>query len=106
VDAFARQTHGSAFADLAPDKQDAELTALQENQATGFTGSSAFFFNRMRRLTLEGTFGDPYYGGNKDFAGWDLIRYPGARLAVSAEEQKMAPIKPAHASAWGGNHGH
>jgi hypothetical protein len=60
----------------------------------------------MRRLTLEGTFGDPYYGGNKGFAGWDLIRYPGARLVVSLEEQKMAPIKPTHVSAWGSNHGH
>jgi gluconate 2-dehydrogenase gamma chain len=102
MDAFTRHTHGSGLADLAPDKQDAVLTALPYNQATGF----AAFFNRRRRLTLEGTFGDPYYGGNKGFAGWDLIRYPGARLAVSLEQQKMAPIKPAHVSAWGRNHGH
>ncbi len=38
---------------------------------------------------MEGMFGDPYYGGNKNFAGWDLIRYPGPRLATSADDQKM-----------------
>jgi gluconate 2-dehydrogenase gamma chain len=105
VEAYARKTYGAGFADLAPDKQDAALTAIQNNQAEGFSGGGGFF-NRMRRLTLEGTFGDPYYGGNKNFAGWDLVRYPGARLAVAPEEQKMTPIKPAHVSAWGGNYGH
>ena len=39
--------------------------------------------------TLEGTFGDPHYGGNQDFIGWDLIGYPGLRLAVTAEQQRM-----------------
>lgn len=60
------------------------------------------FFNRARRLTLEGIFGDPYYGGNKGFAGWDLIRYPGPRPAVDAEMQRMdkAPA-PYRRSAWG-----
>ena len=32
--------------------------------------------------TIQGTFGDPYYGGNANFVGWDLIGYPGVRLAV------------------------
>ena len=105
VDAFARKAHGAAFPDLAPDKQDAVLTALQNDEADGFSGSAGFF-TRMRRLTLEGTFGDPYYGGNKGFAGWDLIRYPGVRLAVAPEDQRMAPVKPSHTSAWGAKYGH
>jgi hypothetical protein len=52
-------------------------------------------------------FSDPYYGGNKNFAGWDLIRYPGIRLAVGPEDQKMKTL-PAlnHKSAYGGEHGH
>lgn len=105
VDTFAQRAHGAAFPELAPDKQDAVLTALQNNEAAGFSGSAGFV-TRMRRLTLEGTFGDPYYGGNKGFAGWDLIRYPGVRLAVAPEDQKMTPIKPAHTSAWGAKYGH
>jgi hypothetical protein len=44
-------------------------------------------------------FGDPFYGGNRGYAGWDLIRYRGPRLAVSPEEQKIAvEIKPVRAS--------
>jgi gluconate 2-dehydrogenase gamma chain len=105
VEAYARKAYNASFPDLAPDKQDAALIAIQNNQAEGFAASGGFF-NRMLRLTLEGTFGDPYYGGNQGFAGWDLIRYPGARLAVSPEEQKMTRIQPAHVSAWGNNYGH
>ena len=55
-------------------------------------------------------FGDPYYGGNKNFAGWDLIRYPGPRLATSPDDQKMGvEIKPYHirrTAHAGENHGH
>ena len=69
-------------------------------------------FNRVRRLTLEGMFGDPVYGGNKNFAGWDLIRYPGAKLAVGPEDQSMkTPPKPYRRELYGTggtgeNHGH
>jgi Gluconate 2-dehydrogenase subunit 3 len=107
VDAFARSAHGSAFVELAADKKDAVITAIEEGKATGFTPNSTAFFNRVRRLTLEGMFSDPFYGGNKNFAGWDLIRYPGPRLAVGPEDQKMSALpKPLHQSAYGSGHGH
>ncbi|PWU07122.1 MAG: hypothetical protein C5B51_10840 [Terriglobia bacterium] len=108
VDAFARTQHGMPFPQLTPDQKDAVLTEIDEGRATGFTNPRAFFA-RVRRLTLEGMFSDPYYGGNKNFAGWDLIRYPGPRLAVAPEEQKMSALpKPLHQSAYGSkfNHGH
>ena len=38
--------------------------------------------------TWQVMFGDPKYGGNVDFAGWNLIRYPGVRMRVTAEEQR------------------
>jgi gluconate 2-dehydrogenase gamma chain len=86
---------GEGFADLSPEKRDAVLTSIQ-NQP---------FFNRVRRLTLEGMFGDPHYGGNVNFVGWDLIKYPGPRPAVAPEDQKMGvEIKPYHRSAWGTEH--
>jgi len=106
VDAFARQSQGATFPELSAEKRDAVLTALEAGEAPGFPNARAFF-GRVRRLTLEGMFGDPYYGGNKNFAGWDLIRYPGPRLAVGPEDQKMsAPPKPLHQSAYGSNRGH
>ncbi len=105
---FARRTHNTAFVDLSGEQQDAVLTAMEAGTAEGFANARAFF-NRARRLTMEGMFGDPYYGGNKNFAGWDLIRYPGPRMATSADDQKMGvQIKPYHHSAYGagGEHGH
>jgi hypothetical protein len=108
VDAYARAKHDARFADLTAEKKDAVLTAMENGDASGFTPNSRVFFNRVRRLTLEGMFSDPYYGGNKNFAGWDLIRYPGPRLAVGPEDQKMTTLpKPLHQSAYGGaGHGH
>ena len=106
TDAFARRREDRAFAELSPEKQDAVLTAMDNGTAEGFADARAFF-GRVRRLALEGMFGDPSYGGNRNFAGWDLIRYPGPRLAVSPEEQKMGvTIKPLRSSAYGNGHGH
>jgi gluconate 2-dehydrogenase gamma chain len=108
VDAFAKTSQGGPFAELSPEKRDAVLTAIDTNQAPNLRA----FFNRARRLTLEGMFCDPYWGGNRNFAGWDLIKYPGVRLAVTADDQKMSkPATPVHKSAYTPNggeqsHGH
>jgi gluconate 2-dehydrogenase gamma chain len=106
VDAFARRAHDAPFADLTPDKQDAVLTAMDTGNAAGFANARGVFA-RFRRLTLEGMFSDPYYGGNTSFRGWDLIRYPGPRVAVSPEDQQIkVAIKPYRRSALGANNGH
>ena len=54
--------------------------ALEDGKAGGFTWPTAqAFFNTMRTHTMEGMFADPVYGGNKDFAGWRLVGFPGAQ---------------------------
>jgi hypothetical protein len=92
---------GAPLADLPAEKRDSVLRAIDENTAQGLPQGRQFL-DRTRRLILEGMFGDPYYGGNGAFAGWDLIRYPGPRPAVDREMQRMdvAPA-PYHHSAWG-----
>jgi gluconate 2-dehydrogenase gamma chain len=101
VETLAKSTRNAGFATLAADTRDEILTSIENGGAAGFPNAQAFF-NRVRRLTLEGMFSDPYYGGNKNFAGWDLIRYPGPRLAVAPEDQKMSsPPKPYRRSAYG-----
>jgi gluconate 2-dehydrogenase gamma chain len=101
VDAYARRVHGAPLAELSAEKRDQVLTEIDNNTAQGLPQGRQFF-NRARRLTLEGMFGDPYYGGNRNFAGWDLIRYPGPRPAVDAGMQRMdkAPT-PYRRSAYG-----
>ena len=38
-----------------------------------------FFTSFLLKNTLEGYFGDPMYGGNKDMAAWKMIGHPGVR---------------------------
>ena len=100
VDTFARETKGAVFAALPPEAQDAVLAAVERGQIPSFAGAAAFFA-AVRGHTLQGTFSDPYYGGNANFVGWDMIGYPGVRMGVGAELQKMN-MRPAgnHVSAY------
>ena len=58
LDLYALQTQKTAFASLTPVRRDQVLTEIDNNQAPALRG----FFNRVRRLTLEGMFSDPSYG--------------------------------------------
>jgi gluconate 2-dehydrogenase gamma chain len=101
ADAYARMSKGSPFAKLAAADQDAVLRDMEANVASGFVPDASTFFNLVRAHTIQGTFCDPYYGGNADFVGWDLIGYPGVRLAVTANEQRLDPrLTPTHRSAY------
>ena len=94
IDAYAQSAKGSVFAKLSTSDQDLILTEIQSDRATGFAaGGSGQFFNLVRTHTIQGTFSDPFYGGNENFIGWDLIGYPGARVVVSPNLQRM-DIKP------------
>ncbi len=94
VDAHVRRSYGKALNELGPDEQDGVLRDLEENRATGFTPNAAAFFDLVLGHTLEGTFSDPHYGGNRDFIGWDLVGYPGLKLAVAAEDQRFDSHSP------------
>ena len=80
LDAYCHEAHQAPFARLDAGKQDAVITALEQGKATGFSYPTAqAFFNTLRTHTMEGMFADPVYGGNKDFAGWRLVGFPGAQ---------------------------
>jgi gluconate 2-dehydrogenase gamma chain len=102
LDRYARSARGESFAKLSAADQDAVLMAVEAGTATGFTQPTASaFFAMVRAHTLQGTFGDPFYGGNADFVGWNLIGYPGLRLAVTPEDQRLgAKPTPARRSAY------
>jgi gluconate 2-dehydrogenase gamma chain len=114
IDAYAQSKKGAGFARLSAPDQDAVLGDMETNVATGFVPDAAAFFNLVRDHTIQGTFCDPYYGGNANFVGWDLIGYPGLRMAVGEDEQRMKAPNPVRRSAYeapmftmkGGAHGH
>jgi gluconate 2-dehydrogenase gamma chain len=101
VEQYARRTKGASFAKLSRQDQDAVLTDIEGGRATGFTPNSAAFFDLVRNHTLQGTFCDPYYGGNANFVGWNLLGYPGVRTTVSPDQQRMGiELTPNHKSAY------
>ena len=88
LDAYSQASRKASFAQLPGAERDAVLREVETDTAAGFAGS-AIFFNLLLTHTIQGTFGDPYYGGNANFVGWDLIGYPGVRLAVAAADQRL-----------------
>jgi gluconate 2-dehydrogenase gamma chain len=56
IDAYAQSSKGAAFARLAAPDQDAVLTDLEKNVATGVVPNAATFFNLVRTHTIQGTF--------------------------------------------------
>jgi gluconate 2-dehydrogenase gamma chain len=93
LEQYARQTRGAPFLQLAETRQISLLIDIETGTATGanvgFAGSSAQFFALVRGHVMQGTFGDPYYGGNAGFVGWDLIGYPGVRTYVPPADQRL-----------------
>jgi hypothetical protein len=87
VEGYARQRFNQKYSDLSEQDQDAIVADMLNGAATGFESfSSTAFFHVMRRLTAEGMFSDPVYGGNRDYAGWRLVGYPGAQRAYLPSE--------------------
>ena len=100
VDQLSRSSRGQAFTALSPDAQDVVLSDVESGSVPGFADAAAFFA-LVRAHTIQGTFCDPYYGGNAGFVGWDLIGYPGVRTFVAADEQRLGADVPAnHKSAY------
>ena len=100
LERYTQTSRKASFVALPPAEQDAVLRALETDAAPGFFASSVFF-NLVLSHTMQGTFGDPYDGGNANFVGWDLIGYPGVRLAVAADDQRLdARPRPTHRSAY------
>ncbi len=87
LDAYCRATYQDPFVGLDSRQQDEVITALEQGKATGFTWPTAqAFFNTVRTHTIEGMFADPVYGGNKDFAGWRLVGFPGAQMVYTPRD--------------------
>jgi len=89
LDQYCRKTYNEPFVRLSAARQDEVIAALEEGKATGFTWPTAqAFFNTVRTHTMEGMFADPVYGGNKDFAGWRLVGFPGAQAIFTPTDMQ------------------
>lgn len=87
LDAYCNATYKKSFVDLSGAQQDEVIGALETGKATGFDWPRAqAFFETLRTHTMEGMFADPVYGGNKNYAGWRLVGFPGAQEIFTPED--------------------
>ena len=89
LDRYCRHAYGEPFVRLSAARQDEVIAALEAGKAPEFTWPTAqAFFNTIRTHTMEGMFADPIYGGNKDFAGWKLVGFPGAQAIFTPTDMQ------------------
>jgi gluconate 2-dehydrogenase gamma chain len=87
---WSRKTYGHDFDRLDAGKRVEALKAMEEGKAEFENFSSRAFFVRVLAMTMEGFFGDPIYGGNRNKASWKMLGFPGlpATYANVVEEYR------------------
>jgi gluconate 2-dehydrogenase gamma chain len=91
IDEYSSSRFSAPFVQLAPAQQDAILTSMQSGKAAGFgADGGSSFFSTVLQHAQQGMFGDPFWGGNANFVGWDLIGYPGVKITgIQPSEQAV-----------------
>jgi gluconate 2-dehydrogenase gamma chain len=72
------EKRGTVFSDLSAEAQDGYLKSLEAGGADLDGVPSAVFFDMLLKMSVEGFFSDPVYGGNRNMAAWRMIGFPGA----------------------------
>ncbi|WP_221760814.1 gluconate 2-dehydrogenase subunit 3 family protein [Bacillus canaveralius] len=95
---FCEKKFGKQFAELSVEQQDEvlhdidQLRAKMEPSVANIDEENLLlvqFFSVVYEHTIEGTFGDPIYGGNRDGVGWKMIGFPGAQWRYSPEQMQL-----------------
>lgn len=70
---------GWAFADMQDSRRQTAMQDLSESQGMLTEDIPAkAFFDELLDLCNQGYFADPMYLGNRDYAGWRMVGFPGA----------------------------
>jgi len=87
---------GENFYDAEEEQQIEILTSFENGDVDMVGVKSNTFFNLLRKMTLEGVYSDPLYGGNKDMMGWKMREFPGPRPAYIdvIEEEEFVQMDP------------
>ena len=78
LDNFCRETHGKIFSQLAWDAQTTLLTQMEKGElAESFWDKipQRNFFRLVLRHTMQGYYGSPRHGGNKNFVSYRMMRF-------------------------------
>jgi hypothetical protein len=91
LDAHARSVTGQRFHALAPHEAEALLRFAPAELEP--------FLELAFRHAIEGTYGAPEYGGNRDLAGWRSTRWPGDHQPHAYSWAEIAEPDPDQAEA-------
>ncbi len=72
VDQVSGEKYKKSFVGLTWDQQTEVLKSLEAGAGLG-----AEWFNLIRLHTMEGFYGDPRYGGNRDYVSWKMLGFKG-----------------------------
>ena len=94
VDRSSRLLYGSNFIALTESRQVKLLTLMEEGQAPSEVWkqiSSRDFFNLLLDQTMQGFYGDPRHGGNREGTSWKMlgISYPPIRGRLHFDVRKL-----------------
>lgn len=68
VEEASRERHQKSFAELGEEEQDEILREIEEKQAE--------FFAMIRNHIMQGYYGDPRHGGNREAVSWKMLGLP------------------------------
>ena len=94
VDQSSRGLYGKLFADLGTEQQVTVLRQMEEGKAPGAIwkhASSSEFFGYVVDHTMQGYYGDPRHGGNREGVSWKMLGLPYPPIRG---RQQNAPKKP------------
>jgi len=89
AEAWTSASYGRSFAELDEPLRQAALQAMEQGKAQFKEFDAREFFEALLVIVMEGFFADPYYGGNRDLAGWKMIGYPGLMADYQAAVERF-----------------
>lgn len=106
LDTWCQNHEKASFAALADARRDSLLGDLETGKITFGSVPAPLFFNQVLDNTMEGFFGDPVYGGNRNMVSWRMLGFPGARydysgaVALRNVPLRLEPIGMKGGSTW------
>jgi hypothetical protein len=79
IEKHSKSEFGHSFVELPEERRDAVLSDLEAGKLKDLH-HGAEFFDLLRCHILEGVFGEPSYGGNREMIGWRLVGFPGQQF--------------------------
>jgi gluconate 2-dehydrogenase gamma chain len=98
AEAWAMHSFRRSFTELDESVRHAALQAMEQGTAQFTDFDAREFLVALITIVMEGFFADPYYGGNRDMAGWKMVGYPGLmadyQAAIETFRGKRYTVKP------------